>query len=295
MRRTLLKRIVYNDPLENFIKGIVRHYLNKKSNQLIKKRGYPIAVFGNDWIGSSIFMSGIYEEHLIEDLFCVVNEVGFNLSKATIVDIGANIGNHSIQFSRKFKKVFSFEPNPRVYEILVSNTKRISNIETYNLGIGRNSAVLKLKENWMNMGGSSATMNVVSDSIVDIEISTLDSMVNLLGKVDVIKIDVEGMELDVLLGATEIISKNHPIICLEQDISEFKNEFNETASLDFLRSLGYRFYVQKTYEQLPWLVLRLKNIFEIVFGCRSQREILEFDRLPKKTYSMIFAIHCTSL
>ena len=145
------------------------------------------------------------------------------------------------------------------------------------------------------MGGSSATLDVVSNSVVDIEINTLDGMSTSLGKIDVMKIDVEGMEFDVLQGAVETIFKDHPVICLEQDASQFTNDFNETAALDFLRSLDYRLFAHKTSKYSPWLVRRLKNIFELFFGGTMLREIIKYDKLPKKTYPMIFAIHSTNL
>jgi FkbM family methyltransferase len=295
MSLLLIERIVRGKPLINFMNSVVSRYLVSKSNELIDKRGFPIAVFGNDWIGINIFLNGVYEDDLIEDFFLVLSKIHLNTHEMTIVDAGANIGNHSIQFSRKFGKVFSFEPNPRAYEILNSNTKRIKNIVSFNLALGREKATLKLKETWSNMGGSSAAMDVFSNSVVDIQVTTLDDLSTLLGKIDAIKIDVEGMELDVLLGAAKVISKDHPIICFEQHESEFVSEFNETASIDYLRSLGYRLFSYKIYKPSPWPVCGFRNVYGLFFGKVKKRVIVEYDKLPQKGYSMIFAIHSSNL
>jgi FkbM family methyltransferase len=291
MSRVLIERTIRGKLFDSFMNGLVSNYLTKKSNELIEKRGFPIAVFGNDWIGMNIYLNGIYEDQLIGDLFSIVSKVCLNAHEMTIIDVGANIGNHSLQFARKFKKVISFEPNPRTYEILSSNTRRVDNIISLNVGLGREKTTLRLKETWNNMGGSSVMTDVISNSIVDVEVTTLDQLSASFGKIDVIKIDVEGMELDVLLGSAEVIAKDHPIVCLEQHESEFAEEFNETAALDYLRSLGYRLYCLKASKPLPWLIRRLKNVFELFYGKVARRVIVEYEKLPKNTYSMIFAIH----
>ena len=114
------------------------------------------------------------------------------------------------------------------------------------------------------------------------------------GKISLIKIDVEGMEYDVLLGAKNIISKNKPIICFEQNKKEFDNNCNETNSIDLLRENGYKILVgemEKDHAKQNWIYRRVRNIFWIFFGVTQKRIIKEYERLPKKDYKMIFAIH----
>ena len=62
-----------------------------------------------------------------------------------MVDIGANIGNHSIAFSKISKKVYSFEAHPRTFEILKFNTDKYKNIKIFNIGISNKKGSLFLK------------------------------------------------------------------------------------------------------------------------------------------------------
>jgi len=274
---------------------ILIYYLSKRSKFLSQERGAPIAVFANDWIGANIFLKGIYEKDIIDDLFCVIDELDKDIYNNSILDVGANIGNHSIQFSKKFDKILSFEPHKRIFEILSSNVKQFKNIECFNFGLGKKNCQINLFEDSQNFGASSSTNNSETKSHSKIEIKKLDDFFsNMTQKISLIKIDVEGMEYDVLLGAKNIIEKNKPIICFEQNKKEFGNNCNETNSIDLLRANGYKMLVgemEKDHMKQNWIYRRLRNIFWIFFGVTQNRIIKEYERLPKKDYKMIFAIH----
>jgi FkbM family methyltransferase len=71
-----------------------------------------------------------------------------------------------------------------------------------------------------------------------IDVTSLDSYINEFGKVDLMKIDVEGMEMDVLAGATQIFKTFHPTVLIEW-IKSDKNKM-----VDFFRGLGYKSVVE---------------------------------------------------
>tara|TARA_B100000989_G_scaffold283286_1_gene249073 strand:+ start:175 stop:1077 length:903 start_codon:yes stop_codon:yes gene_type:complete len=274
---------------------ILIYYLSKRSKFLSQERGAPIAVFANDWIGANIFLKGIYEKDIIDDLFYVIDELDKNIYNNCILDVGANIGNHSIQFSKKFDKILSFEPHKRIFEILSSNVKQFKNIKCFNFGLGKKNCQINLFENQQNFGASSFTNTSQTKSHSKVEIKKLDDFFSkMTQKISLIKIDVEGMEYDVLLGAKNIIEQNKPIICFEQNKKEFGNNCNETNSVDLLRANGYKILVgemEKDHMKQNWIYRRLRNIFWIFFGVTQNRIIKEYERLPKKDYKMIFAIH----
>ncbi|MBO4491312.1 MAG: FkbM family methyltransferase [Lentisphaeria bacterium] len=130
------------------------------------------------------------------------------------VDIGANIGNHTVFFSKicKAKQIYSFEPQKEIFRILQKNTElnHCEGVTLSNFALGCKKGMLSINnfdpENW---GGTS----FIPDDNGNTPVETFDSLN--IGKVDFIKIDVEGAETDVLLGAEKTISRDNPIVWCE--------------------------------------------------------------------------------
>ena len=152
---------------------------------------------------------------------------------SVILDIGANVGSHTLYWAieRKAKKVYSFEPFTQTFEILKTNINLNNLNDTVtisNKGLSNESCHAKVKSFWQkNIGGTS----FIKDAEGDYEFVSLDSL-KIPEKIDLIKIDVEGHEMDVLEGAIQTIFNNKPIIVIETfDKKELV--------MNFLGSLGY--------------------------------------------------------
>lgn len=137
----------------------------------------------------------------------------------TVVDAGAYIGTHSRAFSEQVGEsgeVFAFEPDPYSYAILLRNSHcaPLKNIRAVNLGLGSTSEfrTLHIEEQQHNRASASAEGTQVADDI-RIQIQPLD-MIG-ISKVDFMKVDVEGMELQLLIGAETTILRDRPVIFLE--------------------------------------------------------------------------------
>ncbi|MGB0798029.1 MAG: FkbM family methyltransferase, partial [Planktomarina sp.] len=93
----------------------------------------PFAMFQHDLIASRIIVDGFFERPYLEFL---KTQVFPRLdSHEVCLDIGANIGNHSVFFADHFENVISFEPNPRTHDVLLANARLRPNIETHNIGL----------------------------------------------------------------------------------------------------------------------------------------------------------------
>jgi tRNA/tmRNA/rRNA uracil-C5-methylase (TrmA/RlmC/RlmD family) len=70
------------------------------------------------------------------------------------IDIGANIGLHTVRFAQKFKSVFSFEPVTSVHECLKKNISKFNNVENYKVGLGENNThkIISIPKNNTNCG-----------------------------------------------------------------------------------------------------------------------------------------------
>jgi FkbM family methyltransferase len=239
MRVRISRRELILSKFNNWLKA----YLGRKSKYFLEN-GYPqILTWQFDHISNVIAIDGIYEKELLDYTNHFLDKRGLLVGAA--VDIGANIGNHSIYFSKYFEKVFSFEPNPLVYKVLELNTQKLPNIHVYNLGLGSESGTAKVViENKQNMMGGKLNTAIedISDESELVDIIRLDDITEVNEhKIGLIKIDVEGMEEEVLKGALETIGKHKPIILFEQHKKDFDND--ESPVIRLIRSMSYEIHV----------------------------------------------------
>ena len=98
----------------------------QKAAEFEKIYSFNLIYFFNDKLSREISIKGIFEK---EQLFATLSVLK---KKRTLIDVGANIGNHSIFFSKYFKKILSFEPFPLTFSVLKLNTMNIKNISLFN-------------------------------------------------------------------------------------------------------------------------------------------------------------------
>lgn len=159
---------------------------------------------------------------------------------SVVVDIGAHIGTVSVPLSYKAKKVIAFEPSPVSFGLLERNAElnSVTNIDLRAKGLG--SVAGKASLDPMpegNAGGQTLT----AEESGSIEISTLDVEVE---KAQLLKIDVEGMEMDVLRGATDLFEKSKPIVFMEifpQALRAHGTSFGDIQR--FFTCKGYTLYL----------------------------------------------------
>ena len=294
MNRTLIRRKVKSSIRDT----IILKYLTKKSEKFVFERGQRMALYANDWIGLNIYTKGIFERDEIIDLLFILETIGIDLKESMVLDIGANIGNHTIEFAKFFRHVEAYEPNPHTYKLLDFNCSYRENISCHNFGLGDKEECLTLYEHPSNNGASSALRDNLNKNYNKLEIKCfkIDSFLNKFHNVKLIKIDVEGMEHKVILGAEITISEHKPVIAFEQRLSEFTVPSNETKTIDFLRTLGYEmFWLKNSTTQMPWVFRRIKNIYQLFFGYVQKRQIISNNKVPTGSHSMIFAIHKSNL
>ena len=295
MTKIFSERVKRESLYSRLIGTLIKRELNKRSAIHNARRNSPMAVFANDWIGITISVDGIYEGEHLSDLFQILREIDVDTNASSAIDIGANIGNHSIEFSKHFSNVISFEPNPRTFDILAANTKHLSNVQAHNWGCSSSTEKMKFQEDFENIGKSSSAMAIAADNEIEILVKPLDELHEGLRNVALIKIDVEGMEYSALKGAERVISKFRPVICFEQHATEFSAKFNETASIDWLRYKGYKLFALAQSKRRNLILKRLNNIKQLFFGITEHRVIVEYERFPKSTFPMIYAVHASRL
>lgn len=129
-----------------------------------------------------------------------------------IVDIGANVGNHSVFFGKFLNpsRLVPIEPNPEALPFLKENLalNEITADECgYGVAIGRTYGQAGIENIKGDLVGGRLTRGA------SIPVVALDTLME--GAVDFLKIDVEGMEFEVLRGAQQIIDRSRPLILIE--------------------------------------------------------------------------------
>jgi len=175
------------------------------------------------------------------------------INSPIIFDVGANIGTFTTWMSKKFPlgKVYAFEPQRPVFQQLAGNVaiNNLYNVYTYNFGLGAVDEYVKFNEPnyFLNHDFGTFTLKQsgsvqrTSDTIV-VEIKTVDSFMNTyqIPRLDLLKIDVEGMDIDVLKGAHNTIKKYLPKIFIEHcdNVVSVKDSI-----ISLLDPYGYEFEV----------------------------------------------------
>jgi FkbM family methyltransferase len=191
-----------------------------------------------------------YQHWLIYFGITIDNPIGlFELIKKgdTLIDIGVNIGQTAMMFSKlggEKATIYGFEPDLINYSIAVENLKQNSfkNITYFNIGLGSKNEALPLKINSpSNRGGNRIDKNDSSNSSI-VSIETLDAIFKKenITKIDVIKIDVEGYELEVIKGANQTLKKYFPNLFIEVDNYNLQQQGTSAKELiNYISDLGY--------------------------------------------------------
>ena len=187
----------------------------------------------DDYIPQKVIHEGKYYE--LEFLQVLSR---FHKPGGLIVDVGANIGNHTVYFSQVIgAKVAAFEPQPLNILCLELNTflnNVRQNVTVHRCALGYEVSEISLVMTIdANYGSFSALPGSNPNAQADVQspaycvpVYVLDDILNLhhsKQEVSLIKIDVEGMELDVLRGASQTIQRDKPLIaceCFNQEVFE---------------------------------------------------------------------------
>lgn len=168
-------------------------------------------------------------------------------SKCVLFDVGAYTGLFSLFFCAlgDEKRAVAFEPSPIMAPALES-LREMNSLETRmsieKMAIGQSSGRASLfleNTGFVQILASGSTVESVS-----VPITTLDESCERLGVTpDLLKIDVEGFELEALLGAEKLLSRNRPTILLELHLNYLESRgINPRSVTDYLQEHSYKLY-----------------------------------------------------
>jgi FkbM family methyltransferase len=168
-----------------------------------------------------------------------------------VLDIGANIGYYTVIFAKlvgQNGKVFAFEPEPTNFSLLQKNVSinGCSNVTVEQKAVSNRNERKKLYLNKENAGMHTIYKSQYADlDPVEIETISLDTYFNnYTGKIDFIKMDIEGSEYTALEGMKTILQRQNSIKLLVAFFPSAIREYGYEPEqyFDLLRSYGFRIY-----------------------------------------------------
>lgn len=200
------------DNIQNDLMQIKRKISMKDDIWQTSKAKFYVPYYPLDFIQRHIVdTSTFFEEDILQDLDAYIPE------NAVILDIGANIGNHSLYWAinRKAKCIHAFEPVKDTFQILKRNIElnHLENrVNCNNIGLSNTTSKSTFKTYRLENIGDT---HLMADEDGDMKMYPLDSIDLKVERIDFVKIDVEDYELYVLAGMTETLEKYKPLVFIE--------------------------------------------------------------------------------
>jgi FkbM family methyltransferase len=166
------------------------------------------------------------------------------LAGLVVYDVGAFHGILTMFFAVRCKQVVSYEPNQANHARLIENIRlnRLCNIEVRPFGVGAQPGSGRLHYAPVMSGGGTLDPHAMGPVSQHVEVTTLDRDIaaSRLPAPDLIKIDIEGWELEALRGARETLATFHPALFLEMHGETLREKRSKArAILAFLCDAGY--------------------------------------------------------
>jgi len=227
----------------------------------------------------------IYGEWAQEELEVLAR---FIAPGACVLDAGAFIGTHTLAFAQMAGptgRVYAFEPRREIFAYLQRNidANGLAQVHAHNVALGTQPAELAMDTLDLlhadNFGGLAlaSPRDAAAVGQYFVSIVTLDMLD--LPNVDLIKLDVEGMEGEVLAGARDMIARDRPVI-----FAECNSLDGGVSLLGFARANGYRVFgsVSGAYS-----AANFNNVAENIFGAAKELGLLLLSAERIETYDAV--------
>jgi len=271
-----MKKVTNNPFIAGFLHNKYRDLILKPALKLLNRnqKNAPCTFWTMpyDSICQAIILNGFYERELLQGMCALVKD-----KNGIALDIGANIGNHSLFFSKHFNAVIAFEPVPNNCLLLKANLflNQNQNINLIEKALSDTNTKMGIDK-----GNSKNTNNTISElhkkdedaaNQIMVDVVVGDEVIEKLDikqKVNLVKIDVEGHEPFVVAGLRKTISTHQPIVYWE---AFSKDEAEKTKAL--LMEMGYSNFYHLTTKKYQ---SRLLN--KLIKSFTNAAYLVEFDQ-----------------
>lgn len=185
------------------------------------------------------------------EVFCenVYDHLAVPKSGDVVIDIGAYVGMYSIKASRFVGSrglVVAVEPLPSNIRYLEHNTALLTNVKIAKVALSNYNGVGKL---YTSPSSAAHSMTYVRKDSVEVTVTTLDDLVDCLGigKVDYIKMDAEGSDMNILLGAKKVLLNHSPVLSMACYHTDDSGKPYADRIAGYLANFGYKCTIENEY------------------------------------------------
>ena len=209
-----------------------------------------------DVLGSPSMMTGLlsWPKFSFSSYRVVERLVRQGVTVNTVIDVGANVGQFSVAAAKlmKPKSIFAFEPAPAAFERLKRNTRALPEVRAMCMALGERDGVSEFNVN-VHLHSSSilklaaaheqAFPNAIETEVIRVPMMRLDGAIE--GKTKerpcLLKLDVQGYEANVLLGATETLAGTDYVVAELSFKPMYQGERTFADMLELFEEKGFRF------------------------------------------------------
>jgi FkbM family methyltransferase len=200
------------------------------------------------------YRDGVLKKYVFDPTWALAMKLGAR--GRTCFDLGANIGVYSLPWAKAGADVHAFELLQQNVECLqrASHAARLSNLAIIHAAVGRASGRT-------GASGESA-WGVVDPAGTDVRQISIDDYVDehAIGRIDVVKIDIEGSEREALAGLSRTLTRFHPDVIIECNVLTCGNNgYSYRELLAHLESSGYSIYRILEARLCPWGAARVQE------------------------------------
>ncbi|MGL4494604.1 MAG: FkbM family methyltransferase [Beijerinckiaceae bacterium] len=208
--------------------------------------GQMVVLTQDNYIGRSLIEYGEWTEHEVEAMTQVLQPGD------VVADIGANVGSVTVPLALKVGAagcVYAFEPQPRIFQLLATNTvlTGATNARLFHAGCGAQAGCVDIPEIGYHRAFNYGALKLADlhDMALEMRTQQPETMIRQVPivrfddvfdhkRLKLMKIDVEGMETEVLAGAQKTIEACRPMLYIENEFPD-----RSPALLRALFDLGY--------------------------------------------------------
>ena len=253
--------------------------------------GHRITAFCNDHVGDKIALHGLYEPENLELLLDLIGRI----KEPVVLDIGANIGNHTLAFATRAASVHAFEPIPAIYQLLHDNVAAngLAHVHTHPVALSDTAGtatIYMVKQG--NFGASSFDQRANGVEPVEVNKQTGDEFVRQhgLGRIDFIKIDVEAHEVFVLRGLMRTLERDLPWLTMEWNDKLTIERLNHSPELAFLQQHYTLWVLGSNYDRSYWASRPLGFVRRKLTRLLKPRRALLYPFTPDRLYKTLLLV-----
>lgn len=253
--------------------------------------GQRLTVFENDHVGDKIATQGLYEK---ENLALLL-ELLSHIPHPVVLDIGANIGNHTLAFATKAFQVHAFEPIPKIHALLQLNVEQnqLTNVTVHKLALSDTDgqATIHMVSSG-NFGASSFDKRTDNSEAITVSQRRGDTLLAelKLDKIDLLKIDVEAHEVFVLRGLMQTLQEQKPFITMEWNDPLTIERLNGSPELQYLFENYYIKVLGSNYDRGWWAGKPLAFLRRKLTRLLKPRKAVLYEFIPSKLYKNLLLI-----